>query len=174
VRDGIDSDQVAALLDRTAAVDVTNRLCRCVDQRDWAALAECFRTEVTVRYEYVLGPGRATLTASTFIDRWRAAVGSLETTQHFLTNQCVKLREDRATVTAYCLIHHTHPAPSGDRTWTLGGHLEFELVRTGGDWRIDTLVLSTLWTRGNRYLLERADGTVRRPTTLARDRTREG
>lgn len=154
-------DRLAAALDRAAIVETTNRAARCLDQLDWAGLADCLLDELTVRYGYVLGDRRLALSAEEFARRWREVTGGLETTHHLLANHCVDVDGDEATCTAYCLIQHYYPEPSGGCTWTLGGHYEFGLRRTEEGWRIGLVVLSRLWATGNRHLLERTKGPDR-------------
>jgi hypothetical protein len=148
------------LLDRAAIVDTTHRMARYLDQLDWAALEACFVDEITVSYEYLLDGEPVELTAESFVGWVREAIRGLETTQHFLTNHCVDVDGDSATCTAYCLVQHYFPDASGDCTWTLGGHYDFELVRTEAGWRIGAVEMSALWAEGNRHLVRPVD----RPT----------
>jgi hypothetical protein len=154
-------DRLAAALDRTAIVETVNRTVRCLDQLDWTGLTDRLLEELTVRYGYVFGDRRLELSAEEFARRWREVTGDLETTHHLLANHCVDVDGDEATCTAYCLVQHYYPEPSGSCTWTLGGHYEFGLRRTEDGWRIGLVVLSRLWATGNRHLLDRASAPDR-------------
>lgn len=144
------------LLDRTAIVDVTHRMARCFDQLDWVGLEGCFCDEIAVRYEHVVGDDLVTASAAAFVEAWRGAMSGLEATQHLLTTHRVDVAGDEATCTAYCLVQHYYPDPSGSCVWTLGGHYDFGFVRTDDGWLIDTLELTGVWAHGNRFLLARA------------------
>lgn len=149
-------ERVDELLDRNAIVAVTRRMAECLDQLDWTGLEACFLEELTVRYGYVLGDRLTAMPAAAFVDAWHEATAGLEATQHLLANHRVDVRGDEATCTAYCLVQHYYPEPSGGCTWTLGGHYDFGFVRTDDGWRIGRLELADVWATGNRHLLERA------------------
>jgi hypothetical protein len=163
-RDGRE-DRITTLLDRTEIVDVTHRMARCLDQLDWVALRQCFRDEIAVRYEHVVDDRVEAMPTAEFVATWRDAMSGLETTQHLLTNHRVVVDGDEATCTAYCLIQHYYPEPSGGCVWTLGGHYDFEFARADDGWRIAELEMAECWAQGNTYLLERAaqQGGVRSP-----------
>ena len=58
------------------------------------------------------------------------------------------------------LIHRLNPAaPTGDETFDTAGHYVHRLARTAGGWRIDGIVQTVLWSRGNPQI----HGALRRP-----------
>jgi hypothetical protein len=151
--------QLLELLDRANIIETTFEMARCLDQLDYAALEECLLDEVAVRYEHVVEDEMVTMPAAEFVAAWREAMSGLETTQHLLSNHRVDVDGDEATCTAYCVIQHYYPEPSGSCLWTVGGHYDFEFVRTAEGWRIAVLEMAGFWAQGNRHLLQRAAGS---------------
>ena len=160
------------LSDRVAIIDLTLRMVEHVDFLQWDQLRSCFADDLTVNCSYVLGKdeGHVETTAAEFAEAWRRTVGGFETTQHLLANHRVTIvdasdeQHSTATCSAYVQARHYHANGSGDPIWTLGGHYDFELVRPAftdhddadPNWRISTLMQTTLWETGNRHLLGEA------------------
>jgi hypothetical protein len=57
---------------------------------------------------------------------------------------------DRDESASCFLIHRLDPAaPTADNTFDTAGHYVHRLARTAGGWRIDSIVQTVLWSRGN-------------------------
>jgi 3-phenylpropionate/cinnamic acid dioxygenase small subunit len=132
---------------RLDVIDTCTRMAWHADQREWDELAEVFAEQVALDYTSLNGGEPATLTPAQIVDGWRTGLGVYTATQHLLTNHLVALDGDSAVCTAAFQATHRK---SDDSLWTLGGTYRFDLVRTSEGWRITGVVMSAVWSDGER------------------------
>ncbi|WP_369142036.1 nuclear transport factor 2 family protein [Streptomyces sp. R44] len=144
-------------MDRLDVVDTCNRMAWFADQRDWDALAGVFADEVTLDYTSLNGGEPVTLAPAQIVRGWREGLGAYAATQHLLTGHLVAVDGggdgdgdgdgDGAVCTAG--FQATHRKADGS-LWTLGGTYRFDLSRTGDGWRITGVVMTAVWSDGER------------------------
>ena len=138
------NDDLAALLDEKAIVDVTVAYCWALDTRNWAQLSEVFMPDSTAR----LGTGEQRNLAE-IVARISTALGHLDDSQHMVTCHQVVLDGDHATSRCYLQAQHIRRAAEGGANYIVAGRYEDQLVRTGDGWRIKHRDLIVMWTDGN-------------------------
>jgi ketosteroid isomerase-like protein len=134
-------------MDRLDVIDTCTRMAWHTDRREWDALARVFADKVTLDYTSLNGGEPVTLAPAQIVEGWRAGLGGYTATHHLLGNHLVSLDGDSAVCTAAFLA--THLKPDGGR-WTLGGTYRFELARADGGWRITAVVMTAVWSDGER------------------------
>ncbi|WP_418960788.1 nuclear transport factor 2 family protein [Streptomyces tritici] len=134
-------------MDRLDVVDTCTRMAWYADHRDWDALAGVFADKTTLDYTSLDGGEPVTLTPAQIVDGWRAGLGAYAATQHLLGNHLVTVDGDRAECTASFQATHRK---SDDSLWTLGGTYRFDLARTADGWRITGVVMTAVWSDGER------------------------
>jgi hypothetical protein len=72
---------------------------------------------------------------------------------------------DTAVLTAVFHAAHILVSTLGSPRWTLGGTYHFDLIRSGGGWRISGVRQTPTWTEGNKDILTLASGG-RRPAAV--------
>ncbi|MDX2297442.1 MULTISPECIES: nuclear transport factor 2 family protein [Streptomyces] len=134
-------------MDRLDVIDTCTRMAWYADQREWASLAGVFADKVTLDYTSLNGGEPVTLTPAQIVDGWKTGLGVYAATHHLLGNFLVALDGDRAVCTATFQATHRK---TDDTLWTLGGTYRFDLTRTGGGWRIGGVVMTAVWSDGER------------------------
>jgi hypothetical protein len=139
--------------DRLDIMDVCVRLAWYVDLRQWAALAGVLTEKVRLDYTSLNGGDPVVITAAEVADAWSGLLGNLAATQHLMGSFLVELAGDTAVCTAMFQATHRLPNDLGDPHWTLGGRYRFDVVRAGAQWKISGIVMTRLWSAGNRHVI---------------------
>ncbi|MGW4896107.1 nuclear transport factor 2 family protein [Kitasatospora sp. NPDC004240] len=134
-------------MDRPDVIDTCTRMARYADRRDWDRLVGVFADTVTLDYTSLNGGEPVTLRPEQIVEGWKEGLGGYAATQHLLTNHLVTVDGDRAVCTAAFQATHRK---GDDRLWTLGGDYRFDLIRTPVGWRIAGVVMTTVWSDGER------------------------
>lgn len=144
-------EEVDAMDDRFAILELTAAMGARVDARDWAALEALFAETVTVDYTSLWGGEPATMKAAELMAGWKGLVPGFTRTQHTIGVAAMEIAGDRATANAPVIGHHfiDDPAPAGGRSWVVGGRYFWELERKPESWRIMKLTLGAAWQEGN-------------------------
>jgi len=150
IADGMDdTGLLQQLVDRTGVIDTVLRAARAMDAQDWPALRACLAGTLDVDYSDLRGDPPSTIAADAYVAARITGLAGLKT-QHISTNHLVTIEGDRAECASCFLIHRLDPAaPTGDNTFDTAGHYVHRLARTAGGWRIDGIVQTVLWNRGN-------------------------
>jgi 3-phenylpropionate/cinnamic acid dioxygenase small subunit len=119
-----------ALVDRAAIQDVLARYAHGVDRRDLALVAACFTADAA--YEGSLGSG----TIAIALDALRDRMPRYRATMHFLANQLIELRGDRASCETYALVYHRLEGDDEDEDFVVGVRYLDDLTRLPEGWRI--------------------------------------
>jgi 3-phenylpropionate/cinnamic acid dioxygenase small subunit len=149
-------DDLKALLDREAIVDLVNRLFVAVDNRDWAAAQACFADRV--RFD-MTSAGDLTvkeLTPREITDAWEVALAPVEAIHHQSGNFRVQILGDDGTCLCYGTAFHFRRVHSGRNTRTFVGSYEYRLSRASGSWLINGFRFKLKFIDGNAGL-ERED-----------------
>ncbi|MFD7630140.1 nuclear transport factor 2 family protein [Streptomyces sp. NPDC059851] len=134
-------------MDRLDVIDSCTRMARYADQRDWEGLAGVFADTATLDYTSLNGGEPVTLPPAQITEGWKNGLGVYAATQHLLTNHLVTVDGDTAVCTAD--FQATHLKTDGS-LWTLGGTYDFDLARTDNGWRITGVVMTAVWSDGDR------------------------
>ncbi|MEU2062812.1 nuclear transport factor 2 family protein [Streptomyces sp. NPDC013455] len=134
-------------MDRLDVIDTCTRMAWYADQRDWDALGEVFAARATLDYTSLNGGEPATLSPAEIVDGWRTGLGVYVATHHLLGNHLVSVDGDSAVCTATFQATHRK---TDDSLWTLGGTYRFDLARTTDGWRITGVVMTAVWSDGER------------------------
>ncbi|MFJ4776303.1 nuclear transport factor 2 family protein [Streptomyces sp. NPDC088762] len=134
-------------MDRLDIIDTCNRMAWHADQRQWEALAGVFADEVTLDYTSLNGGEPVTLTPAQIVEGWRTGLGAYSATQHLLGNHLVSVDGEDAVCTA--TFQATHLKGNGS-LWTLGGTYRIDLTRSRDAWLITGVVMTAVWSAGER------------------------
>ncbi|MGW0120345.1 nuclear transport factor 2 family protein [Streptomyces sp. NPDC003327] len=134
-------------MDRPDVIDTCTRMAWYADARDWDRLAEVFADKVTLDYTSLNGGEPVTLAPAQIVEGWRTGLGAYAATHHLLGNHLVTVDGDTAECTATFQATHRK---TDDTLWTLGGTYRFGLVRTRAGWRIASVLMTAVWSDGER------------------------
>ena len=155
------AEQLQALLDRAAIIDVMSAYATGLDARDWVLWRSVFVDEVLFDLSSWTGqPGRL-LNADRVVAAQAREFAELSTTQHFMTNHRVTIDGDSARLLAHMRAEHWIPldANAGNRTterYTMFGYYDDKLVRTVQGWKIAQMQLHVTHTEGPRWVMQEA------------------
>jgi uncharacterized protein len=147
----MDDTLLQSLVDRAAILEILSAIFRGADRRDWALCRSAFAEALEVDYG---APER--LGAEALVERWRAALGALDMTQHLVSNYHLEVQGDTAQVTSEFIATHQKKSAPGGEMWTLGGGYEHTLARTPAGWRVIRMKMIPRWSTGNGGLIQEA------------------
>lgn len=130
---------VQYLIDRIQIQDVIATYTFGLDRRDYDLVRSCFAP--TFRYR---DGDKEFTNVDTFIPYIKGLMEQVRATHHFLGNQLMQMRGDRAEVETYCYLTH-RDGPMGESTqWSKGGRKFMDkLVKRGDRWLIEEREIAT-------------------------------
>ena len=140
----IEPDDINALLDRQAIVDVAIRYTWALDERKYDELTNVFLPEATADLSSPTLRGRDEIIA-----RIGAALDPLADSQHIVGNHQVSVDGDSATHRCYFHAQHVRHTADGRPNYIVAGHYDDRMVRTPDGWRIEHRTLTVQWTDRN-------------------------
>jgi ketosteroid isomerase-like protein len=139
--------------DRLDVIEACTRYGWYADRRDWERFAELVTDELYLDYTGLVGGEPGNVKSAELIAGWKEQFARLTTTQHLITGHLVEIDGDTAVCTANFHAQHVTAVAHGDQNMVLSGHYRFGLVRTGGGWRINSVVMTPTWSTGNLAVL---------------------
>ncbi len=134
-------DAVRDLLDRDAIRTLLARYAHAVDRRDLDGVAACFTADAA--YKGSLGTGSIGLALAALRER----MAQYASTMHFIGNQLVDVKGDRATSETYAIAYHQVRRDEGRRNMAVAVRYLDDLVRTSAGWRIARREVKLEWQR---------------------------
>lgn len=149
--DGSCHQQLQALQDRAAIIEVVSKFAFCIDRRLWADFETCFADEIEVN---TIRTGRwVRFERQPLIEVLRQAFESYTATQHISANHQVSVEGDAATVwSTLNATHYRQGAPGGEFQQQVG-YYEYGLVRQDG-WKISSVQQYPHWQAGNQRIFD--------------------
>ncbi|GAA4550598.1 nuclear transport factor 2 family protein [Pseudonocardia xishanensis] len=146
-------EQLAALQDRTAIVEVVCRFAVAIDRRRWADFSGCFADQVDVN---TIRTGRwIRMKRETLVGVMRRVFETYTATQHISANHQVAIDGDTAVVCSTLnATHYLRGEPDGEFHQQVG-YYEYQLVRGDDSWRISSVEQFCHWQRGNQSIFDR-------------------
>jgi len=138
------SDELRALLDEKAIVDLTVSYCWALDTRRFEDLRAVFLPDATANYA-----GQELDGVEAIMARCSEALTPLDDSQHIVADHQVRIDGDRATSRCYFHAQHIRRVADGGANFIVAGRYEDELERGVDGWRIRRRRLVTQWTEGN-------------------------
>ncbi len=126
--------------DREQIKEVVEKVGQLRDYRQWDKLADCFVEKPMVDTQSLSGEPPEQVTKTNLITSWRRELSSYYyATKRLIKRMAVSVRGKQATATS--AIEDAHfIIDRGDRyVWTVSGTNEYELVKSGGVWKISSL-----------------------------------
>ena len=119
------------------------------DEGDWDALRNDFSDKVRLDYSSFTGNPAAELSSDQIVNAWSGFLPLFQSTHHQISN--FKIQVNGSTAAAFCYGTATHyfPNPSGNNVWTVVGTYDFQLVKSGNDWRISAMTFNFKYQDGN-------------------------
>ena len=142
--------------DLLAIIELINRFGMHADWREWEDLRMLLKDEITSDYSDLYGE-KQQVKADDLIEQWKNFLGSMEATQHMITNHVIDLNGDRATCRAHFRAQHILHNRNGGSHWMPSGTYLFELEKVDRNWKISSIILKMLWSEGNQNLLTLAN-----------------
>jgi 3-phenylpropionate/cinnamic acid dioxygenase small subunit len=143
------SDTLVDLLERDAVEQAIIRLFVSTDNRDWAAVEDCFTESVAFDMSSTGAGPPAEVAASAVADGWRKGLERLQAIHHQAGNFRVRIDGDRATAACYAVAWHYLPNRTGRDTRTFVGGYDVALEKHGGAWRISAFRYNLKFREGN-------------------------
>ena len=146
--------EIRNLADRAAICDLLYRYAFGLDTRDWSRWRELFVEDVVGEYPNQTYNGREALVAGiSRLGRWAA-------TEHFITNQLMEIKGDRARSVAYLHAVHVPNADAPDEHFDMGGWYLLEHIRTARGWQISRLKLVRSWSADSGHRMPSRNDTT--------------
>ena len=140
--------------DRAAIAELLHRFAFAIDERDWAALRDCFDDRVSVALDSSIGGSDPEPSpAEERVDEARSFFGKLDATHHQVTVYRVSVDGDEAEVLSYFRAGHFKDHLVGGSTFDQVGHYLHRCVRRADGWRITGWDQKIRYTEGNAKLL---------------------
>lgn len=146
------SNQTQILIEKTAIIDVVNRLFISTDNRDWAKVKTCFADAVLFDMTSMTGGEPVTMTAQQIVEGWDSGLKALKAIHHQVGNFVVDLQDNEAEVFCYGLALHYLPNPTNQNTRSFVGSYNLHLTKAGGSWRVDGFKFNLKFMDGNLHL----------------------
>jgi fermentation-respiration switch protein FrsA (DUF1100 family) len=146
------------LVDRQAITDTITKLLHAIDRRDWTAVAGILAEEIRTDYTSLFGGSIQTQPAHELIAAWRALLPGFDATQHVTGPIVADVSGDAAR--AHCAATGVHRI--GHDHWTVSGHYDMELARTGNTWRIGAITYRNVLVTGDETLPQKAQARAQR------------
>jgi len=136
--------------DRFAILEVLHRYCRALDTRDWELLGTVFAPEAQMDFSDYGGlmDGREATVAQI-----SSVIGTLDATQHAVSNVETVFTPDGATCRSYYHAQHVRHAAPGGENFIVAGTYNDRLERRDGEWVILYRALELTWSEGNAAVL---------------------
>jgi hypothetical protein len=142
----------ARLQDRLDVIEVVNRFGWHTDHHEWDELSAVLAEELYLDYSAVFGVEPSTSPRADVLAQWEKLFSRVRT-QHIITNHIVDVDNDSATCRAHFHAQHVAEVRHGDSQFLLAGAYRFGLARTEHSWRIASVVVRPIWSRGNLTIL---------------------
>ncbi|EHK17880.1 uncharacterized protein TRIVIDRAFT_45127 [Trichoderma virens Gv29-8] len=157
---------ITEILARQAAIDVVLRYADALDRADENLFEFCFAEDATIDLSpfSVLGmdykpiQGRKEITSACM-----SAVGTTMETTHSLTNFLVKLNEQNTAASITCYSESQHikigqafHSDSQDSSLIVKCRYEATVAQQGSEWKIESLKVVPLWSRGSMTVFQPA------------------
>lgn len=142
--------------EREQAVELLNRFGITIDQRDWDSYANLFADSVEFDYS-AIGNVSGTFSAEEITQNARGFFGSLDATQHVITNHQISLGAEGCNFQVYVRAMHFLEKAQGEPWFEIGGYYEGMLTKKEKNWKISRWKFSVYWSRGNENLFKVAE-----------------
>jgi hypothetical protein len=130
------------LIDRAEIQDLIMRYARGVDRRDLDLVADCFTADASYEGTLAVGSIQDALAALA------KTLPSFESTMHFMGNQIIDLKQDKARSETYAIAYHRRKEGSSRSVdLTVAVRYLDELIRCNGRWFIRRRVVEPVWRR---------------------------
>lgn len=142
--------------DYLAITDTVYSYATGLDLKDWSLFRSIFADEVEMDFESWNQIPRHRIRADDLASNIRVYFTGLDATQHSMTNPRVKLDGDKARCIVYMQAEHFLNDQDPSRRFVIGGFYTDDLVRTASGWKLVSVTLTVLWTRGDRSFMDDA------------------
>lgn len=143
------NDQNKILLEKSAVIDVVNRLFISTDNRDWEKVKSCFANDVLFDMTSMAGGEPVTMTSLQIIEGWDKGLKALRAIHHQTGNYVVDINDNEAAVFCNGIAFHYLPNQTNQNTRTFVGSYNFHLTKNGNAWRIDKFKFNLKYIDGN-------------------------
>ncbi len=146
-------EQLQAVADRMAIIDVVCKFAVCIDRRRWAEFSTCFAETVELN---TIRTGRwVSVERDTLMTVMQRAFETYTATQHISANHQVTIDGDEAAVwSTLNATHYLQGEPEGEFHQQVG-YYEYHLARSGPAWRITKVEQFCHWQAGNQSIFDR-------------------
>jgi len=149
-----DEDSYSILYERNHIIDRVNALFIATDNRDWAAVKECFTDSVLLDMSS-LGAGEpATVSSQSIVDAWDQGLKALKAIHHQAGNYVVNINGAEADVFCYSIATHYLPNKTNQNVRMFVGSYDLHLRVKDKNWHIDKFKYNLKYIDGNPKLEE--------------------
>lgn len=139
------------------------------DTGNFEALEQLYADEVVVDYTSLAGGEPELKSPQALMSEWAAVLPGFERTRHEISNVEVSVTGQRAVATADVVADHY----VADLYWQASGDYRYELIDTGGEWRIAAATFNLRDEQGTRRVFGPATENARAhpPSYVTRQQT---
>lgn len=143
--------RLQTLIDQHTVIDLCNRYALALDERDWAALENCFMPDAVFHRP----TGEPLVGFAAILARSRGALDCLDASQHLIGSHVVEVNGDQANSTCYFHAQHVRAGAIGGSLFVIAGSYRDDLRRTSDGWRIFERKQDVSWRSGNAGVIVR-------------------
>ena len=135
--------------------ETVSQLFVATDNNEWNEVESIFADQVELDYSSMNGAPAATLTPEQITDAWKTILPGFTHTHHQIGNMISKVDGSIADVSCYGTATHYLEDEAGS-VWTVVGSYNFELEKSGDQWRVTKMKFNFKYQDGNTSLPEKA------------------
>jgi hypothetical protein len=136
-------------IERNHVIDRVNKLFITTDNRDWAAVKECFTDSVLFDMTSLAGGEPSKISSQNIVDAWDTGLKELKAVHHQSGNFVVEINDREADVFCYGIATHYLPNKTNRNVRTFVGSYDMHLVQQDTDWKIDRFKYNLKYIDGN-------------------------
>ncbi len=149
VQHDMDGDTTRRLIDELEIRRVVDGIDSAVDAKAWDACRAYFTETIDGDFTSLAGGSPATIPADALVGGWRRNLYAEKKSLHMRSNHHILIDGDSARVTSKGYAFNQLPSPVGSDLWEVWGEYRHALVRTADGWKVSSMALTVLYTRGN-------------------------
>nr|WP_299382551.1 nuclear transport factor 2 family protein [Allomuricauda sp.] len=142
-------------MEQSLVQSTVTKLFVATDQEDWSLVEAKFADQVNLDYSSMTGNPAAEVSPAEITSSWKTVLPGFDHTHHQIGNFITEIIEDKAHVFVYGTASHFLEDENGS-VWTVVGSYDFDLEKTGSNWKITAMTFNYKFQNGNNELIQKA------------------
>ena len=132
--------------DQAAVAGIVESVGTLADRGEFDALARLYADEFTLDYSSLTGQPSSVKQPLELMAEWAGVLPGFDRTRHALTDVVAEISGESAEATANVVASHW----IGDGFWQVGGHYDYVLSKSSGEWKITSMTFTLENEQGSR------------------------